>query len=322
MTTLAPQRNIDTGTATRAPTRASFILSERGTNVPGDTAASQIRNAMTIDVEDYFQVSAFAPHISRESWPSRECRVEANIDRILQILSTGNVRATFFTLGWIAERYPAMVKKIVAGGHELASHGYGHLRASDQSREDFSDDITRSKALLEDIGGQSVIGYRAPSFSIGTHNLWALDTLFEAGYRYSSSIYPIRHDHYGMPDAPRFAFYPNGKDGLLEIPITTVQLMGKNLPAGGGGYFRLLPYALSRWMMRKVNDDDRQPAIFYFHPWELDPGQPRQQGIGMKTAFRHYVNLSRMEARVEAMTRDFKWDRMDRIFLGSTTADE
>ncbi|MET0858670.1 MAG: XrtA system polysaccharide deacetylase [Telluria sp.] len=282
----------------------------------GAAPGAVIRNAMTIDVEDYFQVSAFAPYIDRDSWPNLECRVEANIDRILAILAAGNVHATFFTLGWIAERYPAMVRRIVAGGHELASHGYGHLRASDQSRAEFADDVTRSKALLEDIGGNAVLGYRAPSFSIGAGNLWALDALKEAGYRYSSSIYPIKHDHYGMPDAPRFAFYPNGPDGLLEVPITTVHLMGRNLPAGGGGYFRLLPYALSRWMMKQVNQADRQPAIFYFHPWEVDPGQPRPEGVGAKSRFRHYVNLERMEARIGALTRDFAWDRMDRIFLG------
>jgi polysaccharide deacetylase family protein (PEP-CTERM system associated) len=275
-----------------------------------------VRNAMTIDVEDYFQVSAFAPHISRESWPQRECRVEGNIDRILAILEAGNAKGTFFTLGWIAERYPDMVRRIVAGGHELASHGYGHLRASDQSREQFMDDITSSKKILEDIGGQQVQGYRAPSFSIGPGNLWALDALQEAGYRYSSSIYPIAHDHYGMPDAPRFAFHPNGAGGLLEVPITTVRIGQRNLPAGGGGYFRLLPYALSRGLMRRVNRQDGQPAIFYCHPWELDPGQPRLQGVGLKTRFRHYVNLHRMEARVRALTRDFAWDRMDRIFLG------
>jgi polysaccharide deacetylase family protein (PEP-CTERM system associated) len=284
---------------------------------PGAAPGAAIRNAMTIDVEDYFQVSAFAPHIERASWPSRECRVEANIERILAILATSKVEATFFTLGWIAERYPAMVRRIVAGGHELASHGYGHLRASDQDRAEFTDDITRSKALLEDIGGQAVTGYRAPSFSIGRANLWALDALKDAGYRYSSSIYPIKHDHYGMPDAPRFAFYPNGADGLLEVPITTVRLMQRNLPAGGGGYFRLLPYALSRWMMQRVNQADRQPAIFYFHPWEIDPGQPRPEGVDAKSRFRHYVNLERMEGRIEALTRDFAWDRMDRIFLGT-----
>jgi polysaccharide deacetylase family protein (PEP-CTERM system associated) len=275
-----------------------------------------LRNAMTIDVEDYFQVSAFAPHISRDSWPQRECRVEANIDRVLGILDDGKAKGTFFTLGWIAERYPEMVRRIVAGGHELASHGYGHLRASDQSREQFMDDISSSKKILEDIGGQQVIGYRAPSFSIGPGNLWALDVLQEAGYRYSSSIYPIAHDHYGMPDAPRFAFHPNGAQGLLEVPITTVRIGQRNLPAGGGGYFRLLPYALSRGMMRRVNKEDGQPAIFYCHPWELDPGQPRPAGLGLKTRFRHYVNLHRMESRIRALTRDFAWDRMDRIFLG------
>ena len=283
---------------------------------PGQ-AGAVIRNAMTIDVEDYFQVSAFAGVIERDSWDGRECRVEANIDRILGILADGRVQATFFTLGWIAERYPDMVRRIVAGGHELASHGYGHLRASDQTRAEFSDDITRSKKLLEDIGGQAVLGYRAPSFSIGTGNLWALDVLHDAGYRYSSSIYPILHDHYGMPDAPRFAFYPNGTDGLLEVPITTVQFGRRKLPSGGGGYFRLLPYALSRWMMRRVNQVDRQSAIFYFHPWELDPGQPRPPGASAKTRFRHYVNLDRMEGRIKLLTRDFAWDRMDRIFLGT-----
>jgi polysaccharide deacetylase family protein (PEP-CTERM system associated) len=277
--------------------------------------ATTIRNAMTIDVEDYFQVSAFASHISRDDWPKLSCRVEANIERILALLDDRNIKATFFTLGWIAERYPAMVRGIVDRGHELASHGYGHLRASDQDAAQFREDISRSKALLEDIGGQPVLGYRAPSFSIGTRNLWALDVLLEAGYRYSSSIYPIRHDHYGMPDAPRFAFYPKSGNSLLEVPITTVRLLNRNLPAGGGGYFRFFPYAVSRWLMQQVNTRDRQPAIFYFHPWELDPGQPRQRNIGMKTRFRHYVNLDRMEARIKALTRDFEWDRMDRIFL-------
>src|SRR3954471_17794235 len=223
--------------------------------------SGKIRNAMTIDVEDYFQVSAFAPHIARDRWDSMDCRVERNVECILALLAERDVKATFFTLGWIAERYPQVVRDIVDGGHELASHGYGHLRASDQSRDEFRDDITRSRALLEQISGQQVLGYRAPSFSIGKQNMWALDTLREAGYRYSSSIYPIAHDHYGMPDAPRFAYYPNGQDGLLEVPITTVQLMKRKLPAGGGGYFRLLPYALSRWMMRRVNSVDQQSAI-------------------------------------------------------------
>jgi polysaccharide deacetylase family protein (PEP-CTERM system associated) len=288
-----------------------YELAPRPQAAPGE----RIRNAMTCDVEDYFQVSAFAPYIDRASWPSRECRVEANMDRILALFERKGVHATFFTLGWIAERYPQVVRRIVAGGHELASHGYGHLRASDQTRAEFANDIRSSKALLEDIGGQAVLGYRAPSFSIGRANLWALDELLAAGYRYSSSIYPIAHDHYGMPEAPRFAFYPNGPDGLLEVPITTVQMLKRNLPAGGGGYFRLLPYALSRWMMAKVNRDDRQPALFYFHPWEIDTAQPRPEGLDAKSRFRHYVNIDRMESRIEALARDFAWDRMDRIFL-------
>lgn len=274
-----------------------------------------ISNAMTIDVEDYFQVSAFAPHIPRTQWENLPCRVERNIDCALALLDAGQAHATFFTLGWIAERYPAMVRRIVDNGHELASHGYGHRRVSEQNRDEFGEDIGRAKKLLEDISGNPVIGYRAPSFSIGADNLWALDVLQEAGYQYSSSIYPIRHDHYGMPEAPRFAHYPRGEGGVLELPPTTVALMGRNLPAAGGGYFRLLPYQASRWLMRRVNREDGEPCIFYFHPWELDPDQPRQQGISAKTRFRHYVNLTRMESRIQALLRDFRWDRMDRVFM-------
>lgn len=274
-----------------------------------------IRNAMTIDVEDYFQVSAFADHIPRSNWSSLPCRVETNVDRILTLLDEASIKATFFTLGWIAERYPAMVKRIADSGHELASHGYAHLRASDQTPAEFSDDISRSKALIEDISGRQVLGYRAPSFSIGSRNLWALDSLLKAGYRYSSSIYPVAHDHYGMPSAPRFPFFPNGESGLLEIPITTVRFMNKNLPAGGGGYFRFFPYQLSRWLIHRVNRDDRQPGIFYFHPWEIDPLQPRQKNVSLKTRFRHYINLSRTEQRLRELTRDFQWGRMDHIFL-------
>jgi polysaccharide deacetylase family protein (PEP-CTERM system associated) len=274
-----------------------------------------ICNALTIDVEDYFQVSAFASTISRNSWPSLICRVERNVDLILSILDERDVKATFFTLGWIAERYPLLVKRIVDNGHELASHGYGHLRVTDQKPEEFVDDITRSKALLEDIGGQPVLGYRAPSFSISGGNLWALDLLRNAGYRYSSSIYPVKHDHYGMPEAPRFAFYPNGKDGLLELPISTLRINQRNYPAGGGGFFRFFPYPMSRWLLQQVNDKDQKPAIFYFHPWELDPDQPRQKGISLKTRFRHYVNLQRTERRIRSLVRDFQWGRMDRVFL-------
>lgn len=275
---------------------------------------NQIRNAMTIDVEDYFQVSAFSQYITRTSWDTRPCRVVANMAQVLGLLDQHNVKATFFVLGWIAKRYPQIVYDIVKNDHELASHGSNHLRASDQSVEEFREDISSSKKLLEDLGGHRVIGYRAPSFSIGQHNLWALDVLQEAGYRYSSSIYPVKHDHYGMPDAPRFKYQPRGPDGLYELPITTANFFERNLPAGGGGYFRLLPYTASRFLIRHVNRIDRQPCIFYCHPWEFDPGQPRQENIDIKTRFRHYVNLSRTSLRFSSLLRDFQWGRMDQVF--------
>jgi polysaccharide deacetylase family protein (PEP-CTERM system associated) len=274
-----------------------------------------IRNAMTIDVEDYFHVSAFASHVPREAWDGMPCRVERNVDAILAMLDQHETHATYFMLGWVAERYPGLVRRIVEQGHELASHGYAHQRATDQSRKEFVEDITRAKALLEDISGAAVRGYRAPSFSIGHGNLWALECLSEAGYRYSSSVYPIRHDHYGMPGAPRFAFYPEAGHGLLELPATTVKLLNYNLPASGGGYFRLLPYEFSRWCLKRVNTIDRQPCVFYFHPWEIDPQQPRIRGIGAKARFRHYLNLDRTEARLRRLLADFSWDRIDRVFL-------
>ncbi len=274
---------------------------------------TRIDNALTIDVEDYFQVSAFAPHIDRANWDSCECRVERNVGRILEMLAAKDVRATFFTLGWIAERYPQLVRRIVDAGHEIASHGYGHERASDLTESAFMQDITRSKALLEDLCGAEVRGYRAPSFSIGEGNLWAFDCLAQAGYRYSSSIYPIRHDHYGMPDAPRFAH--EVRPGLLEVPITTLRMFNRNMPSSGGGYFRLLPYPLSRWMLGRVNRQDAQSGVFYFHPWEIDVDQPRVPGISSKTRFRHYVNINRMEQRLGRLLGDFSWGRMDEIFL-------
>ena len=277
--------------------------------------APSICNALTIDVEDYFQVSAFAPYIRRDQWTSQECRVERNVDRILGMLAERDVKATFFTLGWVAERYPSLARRIVAGGHELASHGYGHERASDLSPEAFRQDVTRAKQLLEDLSGEPVRGYRAPSFSIGTGNLWAFDTLAQAGYAYSSSVYPIKHDHYGMPDSPRFAYRLS--NGVLEVPVTTVRMMNRNLPSSGGGYFRLLPYAWSRWLLRRVNSHDREAAVFYFHPWEIDVGQPRVAGIDAKTRFRHYVNINRMEDRLRQLLQDFRWGRMDQIFLGA-----
>lgn len=282
-----------------------------------DDTSRVVVNALTVDVEDYFQVSALAPNIPRDSWDQRPCRVERNVHRLLELFGHAGVRATFFTLGWVAERYPQLVRDIVAGGHELASHGYAHLRATEQSQAQFLEDIRRAKALLEDIAGQPVMGYRAPSFSIGHSNPWAFDSLLEAGYRYSSSVYPVQHDHYGMPDAPRFPYA--SRPGLIEIPVTTTNLLGRNLPAGGGGYFRLAPYALSRWALRRVNRRDRRPAIFYFHPWEIDPGQPRVPNTSLKTRFRHYVNLHRTEPRLVRLLQDFQWGRVDRVF-GIATA--
>jgi len=274
-----------------------------------------IINAMTVDVEDYFQVSAFEETIDRSQWDNIPCRVEGNMHRILNIFAENKVSATFFTLGWVAERYPDLVRRIVTEGHELASHGFTHTRVTQQSPAEFRADIEKTKKLLEEISGVEVKGYRAPSYSIGAANLWALDELHEAGYQYSSSIYPVKHDLYGMPEASRFSFRPRGEQGILEIPITTVRLGKKNVPCGGGGFFRLYPYVVSRWALRRVNQSEGQPGMFYFHPWEIDPDQPRQTNIGLKTRFRHYLNLGRMERRLRALLQDFEWDRMDQIFL-------
>jgi polysaccharide deacetylase family protein (PEP-CTERM system associated) len=274
----------------------------------------QITNVMSVDVEDYFQVGAFEHTIARADWERWPCRVEGNIERILALFARHDIKATFFTLGWIAERYPRMVRDIVDAGHELASHGYGHQRASAMTVAEFRDDVTRAKALLEDIGGNVVIGYRAPSFSIAGGNLWALDVLAETGHRYSSSIYPIAHDHYGMPDAPRFPYRPAQCAALLEMPPTTVKWRGRNFPAAGGGFFRLLPYVASNWLIKRVNHDDQRPAMFYFHPWEIDPRQPRVAGAPLKSRFRHYVNLGRMEMKLERLCQDFAWGRADRVY--------
>ncbi len=271
-----------------------------------------IVNALTIDVEDYFHVSAFAPQIDRRDWAGMPCRVERNVDVILALLAEGGVKATFFCLGWVAERYPALVRRLADEGHEVASHGYDHLRATDQTPAAFLADIGRAKTMLEQIAGRPVQGYRAPSFSVGERNPWAFDCIARAGYRYSSSVYPIRHDHYGMPDAPRFPH--EVRPGLVELPVATVRILRANWPAGGGGYFRLLPYRVSRWTLRRINARDRQPAMFYFHPWELDPAQPRVAGVGAKTRFRHYVNLARMRPRLARLLRDFAWDRADRVY--------
>lgn len=277
--------------------------------------SSVLTNAMSVDVEDYFQVSAFEKHIPRSHWERWPVRVERNTNHVLDIFSEHGVTGTFFVLGWVAERYPALIRRIVEEGHELASHGMSHVRVTQQTPVEFRQDVLDSKQLLEDVGGVEVTGYRAASYSIGASNLWALDELHDAGYLYSSSIYPIRHDLYGMPEAPRFAHYPRGEHGILEVPITTVQLGERKFPCGGGGYFRLFPYALSRWAIRRVNQVDAQSGIFYFHPWEIDPHQPRLQNLSAKTRFRHYLNLERFEGRLRRLLQDFRWDRMDRLFL-------
>jgi polysaccharide deacetylase family protein (PEP-CTERM system associated) len=270
-------------------------------------------NAMTVDVEDYFQVSAFEPHFAPSDWDRIELRVDRNVDRILELFAAHGVKATFFVLGWVAQRRPEMVRRIVAQGHELASHGFNHTRVTNQERDAFRCDVTDTKRLLEDTAGCEVIGYRAATYSINEHNMWALDVLAETGHRYSSSIYPIEHDLYGIPDAPRFRFKV-GASQLTEIPITTVSLLGKNWPCGGGGYFRLFPYAVTRWAIKRVNEAEGQSAVFYFHPWEIDPGQPRVPGVSLRTRFRHYLNLDRVERRLDRLLGDFRWDRLDRAF--------
>lgn len=274
---------------------------------------NKIVNALTIDVEDYFQVSAFSKVIKKSDWDKKECRIEKNVEKILEILSLKKIKATFFTLGWIAERYPSIILRIANEGHEIASHGYGHDKVTDLSRDDFYQDIYKAKNILEEISGKEILGYRAPSFSINAGNLWALETLFETGHRYSSSIYPIRHDHYGFPDSPRFPYV--FRNEILEIPLTTVRIFKRNFPASGGGYFRLLPYSLSKLMIKNVNDKENKPVIFYFHPWEIDTDQPKISGLTVKSKLRHYTNIEKMESKIKNLTNDFAWDRVDNVFL-------
>ena len=277
--------------------------------------ASRITNALTVDVEDYFQVQALAPAVPREGWEGMERRVEANTDRLLAIFARAGVTATFFTLGWVAERHPALVRRIVTGGHELASHGYGHERVDLLGPAAFRADIRRAKTVLEDAGGAAVAGYRAPTFSLDARTPWAFGVLAEEGYRYSSSVYPVRHDLYGMPNAPRLP-YRAGGGALWEIPMTTTRLFGRNLPCAGGGWFRLLPYDVFRLGLRRFHGEHGAPALFYTHPWEIDPDQPRVPVPSRVSRFRHYVNLSRTEARLERLLHDFAWDRVDRAFAG------
>ncbi|XSG86385.1 MAG: XrtA system polysaccharide deacetylase [Methylohalobius sp. ZOD2] len=281
--------------------------------------SSQPCNAMSVDVEDYFQVSAFEPHIDSAEWDLWPHRVVANTERILTLFDRHEVKATFFTLGWVAERYPHLIREIVDRGHELACHGYAHVRVTRQSPEAFRRDVTRAKAILEEVGGVEVTGYRAASYSIGRGNLWALKVLEESGFRYSSSIYPVKHDLYGMPEAPRFLFFPENAPRLAEIPVSTIRLGKRNFPCGGGGYFRLYPYRFSRWALNRINGEGR-PAVFYFHPWEIDSNQPRPAGLKLKTRLRHYLNLARMESRLERLLRDFSWDTMENVFFNQSVA--
>lgn len=281
--------------------------------LPATTSSARMTNAMSVDVEDYFQVSAFEELFPKDSWERIECRVPRNIERTLQLFDDHNVRATFFTLGWIAKRYPDVVRAIFDAGHEIASHGMNHTRVTMQTPDDFKRDVKETKAILEDLTGAPVTGYRAASYSIVTQTLWAHDILHEAGHVYSSSIYPVHHDSYGIPGAPRAPFLAKA-DGIMEIPISTVRLMGVNLPCGGGGYFRLLPYRWHHWAIRRVNSLEGRACVFYFHPWELDPEQPRVRDASLRARFRHYHNLDRFETRLTRLLSEFRWRRMDRTF--------
>lgn len=271
-----------------------------------------VRNGLSVDVEEWFQVGAFEKVIAPTEWDSLESRVERNVMAILEMFGRAGVTGTFFTLGWIAARHPALVRRIAEAGHEVASHGWAHDRVFTLDAQRFAADLARARDALEQATGQSVTGYRAPSFSIDTRTPWAHRVLAEAGYAYSSSVAPIVHDHYGWREAPRFAFRPVEGQAILEIPVTTAEVAGRRMAAGGGGFFRLFPYAVSRWAIRQVNAGGH-PAAFYFHPWEIDPDQPRRADAPLRSRLRHYTNLSVMAGKLERLVRDFAWDRMDAV---------
>lgn len=271
-----------------------------------------MRNALSVDVEDWFQVGAFETVIPRDSWESLPRRVERNTDRVLELFAAADVKATFFTLGWVAHRHPALLRRIAEAGHEIASHGWDHRRVFTMTSDGFRKDIADARDAIEQASGAAVIGYRAPSFSIDARTPWAHPVLAEAGYAYSSSVAPVAHDHYGWRESPRFAWRPLGDAELIELPVTTVDIGGKRMAAGGGGFFRLLPYAFSNWAVSRVNGEGR-PAIFYFHPWEIDPDQPRIAGAPLKSRLRHYTNLSAMHDKLLKLLKAYQWDRTDRI---------
>lgn len=270
-------------------------------------------NGLSVDVEDWFQVGAFETVIARDSWDGLDLRVEANVAAILDLFEAAGVKGTFFTLGWIAERCPGLIRRIAAAGHEIASHGWDHVRVFTLDRARFAEDLARTRAVLEAASGQAVVGYRAPSFSIDARTPWAHEVLAEAGYRYSSSVAPLVHDHYGWRAAPRFAWRPLADAPLIEVPVTTVEFAGRRFAAGGGGFFRLLPYALSAAAIRRVNARDGRPALTYFHPWEIDAGQPRVATAPLRSRLRHYSRIGAMEGKLRRLLADFAWGRMDAL---------
>ena len=275
-----------------------------------------IVNAMSVDIEEYFQVGAFERTIARGDWDMIASRVVSNTSRVIDLYAESGTKATFFILGWVAERHPDLIRRIVDGGHEVASHGYGHDRVTTFTPEQFKSDLQHTKALLEAASGVAVRGYRAPSFSICKDNAWALQVLADEGYAYSSSVAPFGTDHYGWPGFPRFAHRPVAGSDMIEVPVTTARIAGRLIAAGGGGFFRLLPYGIAQWAIRQVNAD-QQPAVFYFHPWEVDPDQPRVVGAPLKSKVRHYTNLDIMQDKLRRVLTDFRWDRLDRVYLGA-----
>lgn len=278
-----------------------------------------MRNAISVDIEDWFQVGAFESVIARDSWDRRAHRVEANSDAVLALFAAADVKATFFILGWVAERYPALIRRIAEAGHEIASHGYDHARVFTMDAKSFSQDLEKTRKILEDASGEAVTGYRAPSFSIDPRTPWAHAVLADQGYSYSSSVVPIAHDHYGWPGTPRFAWRPVAGSDLVELPVTTATFAGRTLAAGGGGFFRLLPYRFSRWAIRQVNAEGH-PAIIYFHPWEVDPDQPFVAEAPLKSKIRHYSRLSAMAGKLERLMGDFRFGRMDALIAGERAA--
>jgi polysaccharide deacetylase family protein (PEP-CTERM system associated) len=265
-------------------------------------------NALTVDVEDYFHVQAFADVILPNQWSQYPLRVENNTRRLLEMFGRRGIRATFFVLGWVAEHCPALVREIALAGHEIGCHGYNHQMIGRADEKEFREDIHRAKAILEELSGASVRCYRAPSYSVTTRTLWALDILHHAGFEYDSSIFPVAHDQYGIPDAPRFPHYRSLGDGrrILEFPPSTLSLYGANLPISGGGYFRLFPYGLTAWALRRINEKEAQPAMFYLHPWEIDPAQPRI-AASWRSRFRHYQNLHSTEEKLARLLEEFSW---------------